>query len=272
MYFSNCLQYPSVAKLIFNQSLLCNALLTAYVMNMRLLNHYCDLSMSTKHKHYYFQPRLSSLVVLGLQLLRNIHLWNEYHWSALFNKKNGLYFEAFVEYQLLHGFYLHAENSGGSNAMQCILSLIVYGAHYLRNCRCDTSEPNYNFTKLMQWFGKIKRMSINEKSQRMKMKQALVCLRNKEYLDRMYYIHQDLAEHVWREKWMDMGCARVGCKVKRKDSDHLYKCKKCRVVRYCSKRCQKIDWKKNHHAMYCGRFRKMRKDRSRYLDVIKNAK
>merc|ERR1711971_252918 len=38
-------------------------------------------------------------------------------------------------------------------------------------------------------------------------------------------------------------------------SDTFYRCKKCKVVIYCSKHCQKKDWKRGLHKLTCKLYR-----------------
>ena len=42
-------------------------------------------------------------------------------------------------------------------------------------------------------------------------------------------------------------------KIKKGELD-LIICKKCKLVYYCSKRCQKCDWNKYNHKLVCSYF------------------
>ena len=59
---------------------------------------------------------------------------------------------------------------------------------------------------------------------------------------------------VWEMKKREMNCMWYKCDNQAKDLVKLYKCKRCRVARYCSKSCQKRDWKNGNHKELCDKF------------------
>ena len=72
-----------------------------------------------------------------------------------------------------------------------------------------------------------------------------------------------LSDHV--KSWMfelgdvtkqSMQCLWIKCDKKAKDLEdgQLRKCSRCRVARYCSKQCQKRDWKYGQHKEICNAF------------------
>ena len=65
---------------------------------------------------------------------------------------------------------------------------------------------------------------------------------------------------VWNSSKKEMQCLWVECDKKAKDmrSGKLSKCKRCGVARYCSKYCQKRDWKYGNHKLICNKFVEMR--------------
>ena len=66
----------------------------------------------------------------------------------------------------------------------------------------------------------------------------------------------DLQSRVWEMKKENMKCLWHECENKAYHlrSKRLYKCKRCRVARYCSKYCQKRDWNFGDHKQICNRF------------------
>ena len=58
---------------------------------------------------------------------------------------------------------------------------------------------------------------------------------------------------AWEEKKREMQCLWKKCNVRAKDmdKDKLYKCSRCKVARYCSRRCQKKDWNIGCHKELC---------------------
>ena len=53
-----------------------------------------------------------------------------------------------------------------------------------------------------------------------------------------------------------MKCLWIECDKSAKDLEDgkLQKCSRCRVARYCSKECQKRDWKYGQHKEICNAF------------------
>ena len=64
----------------------------------------------------------------------------------------------------------------------------------------------------------------------------------------------------WNKMKLEMKCLWIECDKTAKDMkcEKLSKCKRCRVARYCSKRCPKLDWKYGDHNNICTRFVEMR--------------
>ena len=65
---------------------------------------------------------------------------------------------------------------------------------------------------------------------------------------------------TWKMSKQGMKCLWIKCEKKAIDlkSSKLRKCKRCRVARYCSKYCQKRDWKYGNHKQICDKFVEMR--------------
>ena len=78
------------------------------------------------------------------------------------------------------------------------------------------------------------------------------------YVKKAHASFDKFAQKVHRMKWNDMQCQNSKCDKRRKDVDNFYKCKRCRVCRYCCSWCQKYDWKLYHKSM-CKKLKKLRK-------------
>ena len=65
-----------------------------------------------------------------------------------------------------------------------------------------------------------------------------------------------IQKKIWIMKREDMECLWIKCDRKAKDlkAGRLQKCRNCRVARYCSKSCQKKDWKYGNHKDICQKF------------------
>merc|ERR1712129_562964 len=49
-------------------------------------------------------------------------------------------------------------------------------------------------------------------------------------------------------------CQRIKCRKTRGDVECFFKCSKCFVSMYCSKKCAKLDWKYGQHKVICASF------------------
>ena len=54
------------------------------------------------------------------------------------------------------------------------------------------------------------------------------------FADRIYDVCLEFGVVLWKTKWNDIRCGYRECNKRRIDVD--------RVIRYCSKHCQKLDW------------------------------
>ena len=99
--------------------------------------------------------------------------------------------------------------------------------------KINDSLTHYHYGILLRMMGKSKlaRKHLNKVKRIRKIKQHL---NNKEYDD----INRDYIFDV-------CNC----CGLKR--SDGMKKCSKCKLVYYCSKKCQKYDWIRNGHRSQC---------------------
>ena len=61
--------------------------------------------------------------------------------------------------------------------------------------------------------------------------------------------HMDIVKRL--RLWQSRSCAN--CKIKNSNRVFVKRCSRCRKVRYCSRHCQKIDWKNTHryHCKHC---------------------
>ena len=73
----------------------------------------------------------------------------------------------------------------------------------------------------------------------------------------------NIQHKIWKMKRENMKCLWSECDKRAKDlrSGKLHKCKGCGVARYCSKYCQKRDWKYGTHKRICDKFQFLRQIR-----------
>ena len=256
-YLLYSLEYPFIAKFIFHQSRLWLVLFGLYFWCLGSIKSACQ---QTEHSNTNFvssiniRSRLHLLCQSGSQLCYFMSLMKKHHWHILLEKPGSSeiccfdYLLDFVEYQLQTGFYLNDDDEQNllSEVMQYLLVLILFGANYLK-------MHSHEYKHSVQYLRRIGR--VLEHSEALT---GFDCIIKIDDLSSLHSTLHGPASVLWNQKWMNMKCARIGCKVRRIDNDKLYKCKKCKVVRYCSKRCQKIDWNMNDHKKHCRMLRKIK--------------
>ena len=231
LFLLSGLQYPSIAKFVFNQSNLWNILLSSFALEVRHLTASCQYEMQQMQRPTGINRAFHLLYHFALKLLDHCALMGNKHWNILFKVRSSLntsYFEIFLEFMELQfstGFYLNYEFVGGNDhvlrGMRCLLILLSFGASFLKN-HCGAHE---NSNLLLVRFGQI---ILNSQSSPLALykNQNLKNWNIVQPVQVMYELNRNMAVQSWNLRWMDMKCARVGCKVKRKDNDKLYKCKK----------------------------------------------
>ena len=86
---------------------------------------------------------------------------------------------------------------------------------------------------------------------------ALITLIKKGYFGKsriFYSVFKQYRKRLIKMKWNEMKCHWSMCNKTRKNLDiheSMQKCSKCKISRYCSKKCQKFDWKYGIHGQIC---------------------
>ena len=275
-YFLNCLQYPGFAKFIFHQSNLWIHSFNVLNLSMKYLNQFCELDKGIQAIIYLkaiANPFQQTAIYL-FQIIRNLALFNNNHWRDLLANNGYIYFEVwlnFVEKQLDFGLHLHYKF--GMEMMHCFVILITMGLKNMKNDWCRNWRQDFGIKHMKKWLKKIEKRfgdQINGNTRYShyyqttkdgrRIIESLIALRNDEDADKMYDAVWNLGKKVWDKKWMSMKCQNIGCTARRLDGK-LYKCRKCKCVRFCSRYCQKVDWNRNGHKLYCKKLRKMTKQR-----------
>ena len=255
-YFVNSVYYPCFAKFMFHQSeYLWVGIFDALYFSMEMARRcYVD-----GHETECYSDRYTAICMLSTAILRNIHLLKAAHWEklcALDIDRGYSYLDTwlgFMEQELKYRNYLQCK--GGMAMMHCLFVFITMSLHTLKQQK-NKSE----IKKLMRWIGKIEKGEkyVNKHVMSDVIPKSLAILKNEPDNDTLYDMFKQSGKQIWSRKWQDMKCQNVGCNVQRKYGK-LYKCKKCKCARYCSRKCQKIDWNRNQHKKYCKKLKKIRR-------------
>eukprot|EP01084_Bolivina_argentea_P054102 99235_1 len=257
-WFQECMRHPCITRYYMRQS-------DMYVNIMELL-----LSMLT-HKWLdteYLCTLYAQILPCGCQIAVNLSLLKIQQWSELIGRNfmkcllNAIYNQ--IELYCLY------EKEQNSNFLKCIRStanmffvLSVFTLHFSKKIKHETLNDGdwQSFwvdhdTNLKMFCERLpKLLDVKRWTQTFNLifGTLLWVIENQYFGDRSstYYAlkkHMKQYQTICKE---NMKCHWNLCAKKRKNVVKLYKCKKCQVSRYCSKRCQKLDWKKGYHKLLC---------------------
>ena len=266
-----CMQYMQCNYFILNQSTLWTANLLNEMYTMIFSLHRASAQIIDgeidRERHLQLIGHAFRVLAIHLfQIIRNLSSWKQDHWLTLLTSKCDHYplemFMEFVALQLEHELYKQFQY--GWETMYCMLMLICCAVHQMRMKWFKQYQwkifrvYKYNVTKLRRWCRKLK------KKQWPKLESTLLVL-SFAYLDQklcaenMYLMIREHLMEVRKLKWLDMQCQRGECSARR-SSRSLRKCAGCQVVRYCSRKCQKREWKA--HKPLCQRLASFQRERS----------
>ena len=240
-------------------------------------------------------PQYQPYFVFLTQLLRNICLFNHNHWANIFRKRDNVtmfqFWVDFMERQFKHGLFLDFD--GGYPFISGMVMIMIVAVKNMKSDWCRNWKQDFGIKQMKKWLNKLKTMydvqpKVNMAQVQMMMItnigdykmldghkkfmliKTLLLLLDDETADELYDMIWESGEEVLKLKWNDMRCGYRECHVRRRENGgKLYKCKKCRVIRYCSKHCQKLDWNQNDHKKCCKKFNKMRKQRHSWQKLLR---
>eukprot|EP01084_Bolivina_argentea_P214278 363801_1 len=271
-YFSCCLQYPQTTNYMFNHSGVYRTFFLYQHLLVVFTNGKCKLEMEKRSR---LKNKLDlqvtnietnicyrGLATILLQLIRNIKFLKEYHWEGIV--KCSQYFCEwlyFVQKQLEYGLFV--SYPFGTECMYCFFVLIAIGLYYISEKQW-ISIMEIKRMSILNWFENLKNIGNkiacnNFNLHVFKTICAFIALEKVNNLKLLYDKYVSFGKEVWNLKRNDVQCQYQLCTVRRKDilDGKLFKCKGCRTARYCSKHCQKCDWK--NHKKYCSKLCKTRK-------------
>mmetsp|Transcript_69702 Transcript_69702/g.85482 ORF Transcript_69702/g.85482 Transcript_69702/m.85482 type:complete len:222 (+) Transcript_69702:3-668(+) len=206
-------------------------------MNSVLLQLYRNL--------YLIEDKMLSVIVFGTNVLVNLMVFVETH---------------------LKGWIKITDLVYGNETLQLVIIILnVLYNHYqttdhpLKYIILRNYKKEFKLKNLSQWFDSIDFYPLKD-----------IKINYKENI-KMINIYQNTLSH---QRWLDMFCSNQDCRKIRREHT-LKKCRQCKMVRYCSRKCQKQDW--INHKEICKKLRKMKRnsqdlkhEQIAYDDVIYN--
>ena len=267
-----CLQYSQCSKVIFNRSnLWIHYLFQEFHATVSSLNYICKMVAGDNAEYAETQPQdltaaFRNLSVCLLQIVRNLSDWKREHWALILTSKSmeTCRFNVcldFIKFQLEHGFYLRVQDEYGLSTMYSFLIFICCAVYEMKKKwfkRYNNKRAKYDIIKLQEWCQSLNSLKpLNMGTRNLEL--SFMYLGKPEFMGNMHDIIQQNMITVAHEKWQDMQCQREQC-TQRRCCCKLKKCSSCKVVRYCSRRCQKRAWKA--HKSECLKLRLLRQEKS----------
>eukprot|EP01084_Bolivina_argentea_P143228 251577_1 len=273
LYFINCLQYLSTANFIFNQSELWVTLITYVSVSINDLKQRQSLNLDTEMQFH-------NIAVLLFQIVRSIGIMKKYHWKLFCEQHICLIqWMGFVESQLKSKLFLDIRF--GKQTIFCIFVLITFTLQHLNEESISIMREKYKFKGMKTWFLKLKDLktqfdlsafeiikSFHDLAYYTFILEAYASLEDQENVKKFQQIFQEKVCDVHRIKWNNMQCHNMLCIKKRHNGKKFYKCRSCRVTRYCSRLCQKHDWNENNHKRSCRKLTKIRENNKKQKKIF----
>eukprot|EP01084_Bolivina_argentea_P229489 387305_1 len=215
------------------------------------------------------------VMLVLFQLLRNIKMIKRRNWRGIIIRGNSfVQWLYFVRKQLKYKLYL--KHSFGFETMQCMLILICFGLqHMSKKYKWESiMKKLFGFCGIQKWFQDIEQIAFDyaksgfDDIRHCGFIKTILTLKHDVYFNAAHCKFVEFGKEVFNRKWHNMQCQNRHCDARR-FTVTLMKCKSCQVARYCSKRCQKIDWNKYNHKLYCKKMTKMRKENSLFWQADK---
>ena len=250
-YFENVQNYYGVSIFIFHQS---NLWLT-YLSSITDLFNDIDQNL-TLHSSL----DVAEVEVINLQLChvaRHMHRWKHVHWKC-FLKNHFWRWLSCTGILLIWG-HMRSESMGDINSFVLYMFVItVFSFNRIQNGQRHSSLRIKLIKSLNSWFKSMRDVistnpfiaNYNLSGQGIGVITEFLDLQNANHLAYFLKKYRRSNEKIHEEKWGNMRCSNTVCGVTRAECNarrqlrrSFSKCKSCRVARYCSRKCQKADWK-----------------------------
>jgi len=265
LYYMDCLRHHHTANFVLNQSTLWLGLLSNITRFVRVFEA-GDRRIATRSKAIRsraaegattFYEECNTLTNYLCLAIRSLSSWRRKHWAAVFESHFWRWL-AFIANQLERRSWIESFDSG----VTTILCFYIVAVHALYEmAKFPLSGYSKKFKVWIRRLKSIKKRQRTDANDRSGVLDLFLMLRMRETVDTAHRAFAAMGAEVDVLKWQRMQCQNGKCD-RLRITHTLYKCKACRVARYCSSKCQKRDWAT--HKTLCRKMKRMaRKEKTR---------
>ena len=260
-YFMRCLYRFQFARIIFKRQSLWKLMFTSITATMEEAVREQQWLTTLKLQQFLSKDDIDGLgvelyqniSVFMFQVIRNMFLWKRKHFEHVLEKHIWKWL-SFVADELQKGLYVHYPDG-----ISCVLVFFVFTVFAIHRMQSIHKTKRYQ-KRLDLWFERLKEIQLQYPSQESwngRRIESFVALKDPRRVKTLHVAYCKMVSEVSALKWSNVRCqnSRCGLLRERKSDGKLYKCKSCGVARYCSRMCQKYDWKT--HKPLCRKLNKM---------------
>ena len=201
-----------------------------------------------------------SLGMMMIECIRSLSMWRQEHWQIILSPMDTSRFDIWLNF-IFDQWILYGIQSGlsGNGVLSRFHLSRCTGIKEKLDRKIVSSE--YFQQRLNNWCKSVMITLQSTTISHYRHHQLIAAFGspgNDRFVKRLDKMIRGMSMELHAMKWQEMQCQNAECSVKRKDKE-LWKCAKCRVVRYCSRKCQKKDHLS--HKLDCNRIMQMRQAR-----------
>eukprot|EP01084_Bolivina_argentea_P034144 63193_1 len=204
-----------------------------------LMEHSSKITEVSDNNYTLRFSLFNELCVFLIQILRNIHFITKPKWIFIVNA----YYSNFchcIDRFFENKVYLKCEN--GTESLHLIAVILSYLHYYYKTNYTPSKFRLVNDRNINLFYDGI--FPKHSNSQHLNDEESFIRKNLFSINSKYFWFFRELSGYsrqLKSLKWGNVPCNHNDCKFER-NQHKLRRCKKCKIVRYCSRKCQKRDW------------------------------